>query len=82
MSLKRRLILILGVWIALMPFLGFPISWRKPIFLISGLAIAYLAYTLKNKIDILTAPEPKTYIQNGQTLNNKTLDDKSNEPQP
>ena len=70
MNLKIQLILILGIWVAIMPFLGFPVSWRKPIFIISGLAIAYLAYaSAKNKtvtpISPLS-PKTETYVQNTQ----------------
>lgn len=41
---KEKTLLIIGVWVSLLSFLGFPIFWRKILFLITGLAIMYLAY--------------------------------------
>ena len=36
----------LGIAIALMPFLGFPSSWKTAFYLISGIFIAYNTYQL------------------------------------
>lgn len=41
---KERTLLILGIWVAILPFLGFPQSWRKILFLITGFLMIYLAY--------------------------------------
>lgn len=41
---KERTLLILGIWVAVLPFLGFPQSWRKILFLITGFLMIYLAY--------------------------------------
>ena len=44
---KMKILLGLGIWVALLPYLGFPSSWKTVLFTLSGLAaavIAYLAY--------------------------------------
>jgi cbb3-type cytochrome oxidase subunit 3 len=41
---KEKTLLIIGIWIMVLPFLGFTHSWRTILFLISGLAVIYLAY--------------------------------------
>lgn len=41
---KERTLFIMGFWVALLPFLGFPNSWRKILFIITGLLLIYLAY--------------------------------------
>ncbi len=46
---KRTIIVILGLWIALLPFLGLPGSWKKFILIVSGLAIAGVAGIRRKK---------------------------------
>lgn len=41
---KERTLFIIGVWVAILPYLGFYESWRKVMFVITGLALVYLAY--------------------------------------
>lgn len=41
---KEKTLLIIGVWVAVLPFLGFPNNWRKVLFLLTGLALIYLSY--------------------------------------
>ncbi len=43
---KARILLILGVWVAILPYLGFPASWKNIIFVLTGLGLFYFAYTL------------------------------------
>lgn len=42
---KRQLLCVLGVWVIIFLFLGFPSAWHKIIAIISGLAIIGLSYT-------------------------------------
>jgi hypothetical protein len=64
---KEKTLLILGLWVAVLSFLGFPESWKKVLFLITGLAIMYLGYLfyleikarLKNDIN-----NSKTFVDN------------------
>jgi len=43
---KARLLLILGIWVAVLPHLGFPSLWKNILFLLTGLGIIYLAFAL------------------------------------
>ena len=43
---KARILLILGIWVAVLPYLGFPYSWKDILFTISGLGLIYFSYTL------------------------------------
>jgi amino acid permease len=43
---KARILLILGTWIAILPFLGFPYSWKDILFSLSGLGVIYVSYSL------------------------------------
>ncbi len=38
--------LILGVWTAVLPYLGFPSSWKNVLFTLTGLALIYLSYAM------------------------------------
>jgi hypothetical protein len=43
---KARLLLILGTWVAILPYLGFPYTWKEVFFTLSGLGIIYMSYSL------------------------------------
>lgn len=47
---KRNLISILGIWVALVPLLGLPGTWKKYILIVSGLAIVVVALMRKRKV--------------------------------
>jgi type IV secretory pathway VirB2 component (pilin) len=41
---KERTLFIIGIWVAVLPYLGFYESWRKVLFIITGLILVFLAY--------------------------------------
>jgi len=41
---RARILLILGLWIAVLPYLGFPFSWKNVLFTASGLGLVYFSY--------------------------------------
>lgn len=41
---KERVLLTLGVWVAILPYLGFPGSWKDILSSLTGLGMIYLAY--------------------------------------
>lgn len=64
---KEKTLFIIGLWIAVLPFLGFPDSWRKVFFLITGLAVMYLAYLFYLEVKSRLAKDvnnSKTFIDN------------------
>lgn len=69
-----RTLLILGIWIAILPYLGFPYSWKKILLTLSGLGVAYISYVLykKEKIDTKNVSSMKfdNFSQNSGFRNN------------
>ncbi|OGI84757.1 hypothetical protein A3H56_01190 [Candidatus Nomurabacteria bacterium RIFCSPLOWO2_02_FULL_42_24] len=43
---KARILLVLGIWVAILPYLGFPYSWKDILFTLSGLGLVYFSYIL------------------------------------
>ena len=43
---RARILLLLGLWIAILPYLGFPSSWKSVLFSITGLGLIYFGYVL------------------------------------
>lgn len=50
---KRQIIILLGVWVAVLLFLGFPDIWQKILAVATGIYLIVLAYSLR-------ADAPKT----------------------
>jgi hypothetical protein len=43
---RVRVLLILGIWVAVLPFLGFPYSWKDILTALSGLALIYISFVM------------------------------------
>ena len=43
---KAYILLILGIWIAVLPYLGFPDSWKEVLFSLSGLGLICFSFIL------------------------------------
>jgi hypothetical protein len=43
---KEKKFLTIGVWVAILPFLGFPMGIKNILFVLTGLLIIYLSYGL------------------------------------
>ena len=64
---KEKTLLIIGLWVAILSFLGFPNNWRKVLFLITGLAIMYLAYLFYLEVKARSLKDinnSKTFVDN------------------
>ena len=46
---KTSIIITLGIFIVVIPFLGFPQSWETTFFVLAGLSISILSFSLKSK---------------------------------
>lgn len=44
--LKARTLLILGIWVALLPYLGFPYTIKNILFSLTGLALIYVSLVI------------------------------------
>ena len=42
--IRQRLIFFIGLWIALLPFLGFPKNFRTVLFVLTGLGLIAISY--------------------------------------
>ena len=46
-SMRRiRALLFFGIWVAILPYLGFPYSWKNFLFTVSGIALVFFACIL------------------------------------
>lgn len=66
---KYQWIILLGVWVAVFLFLGFPTGWSKWIAVATGLVIVLVAYTGSRKQMTAMKSEPQkdqtsTYVEN------------------
>ena len=58
---KARTLLILGVWVAILPYLGFPYSWKDIFITLSGLGLIYVSFMLYKESKIKEIKEEKTF---------------------
>ncbi len=64
---KEKTLFIIGLWIMVLPFLGFPSNWRKVLFFATGVAIIYLAYLFYLEVKARLAKNEehnKTFVDN------------------
>ena len=58
---KVKIIFGLGVWVAILPYLGFPYSLKNILFSVSGLVIIYLCYILYRDLKRGETKEEETF---------------------
>lgn len=46
---KEMTVIVLGLWVAIVPYLGVPGTWRTAILLLSGLGIAIVGFLLRGE---------------------------------
>ena len=56
---KARTLLFLGIWVAILPYLGFPYEWKTILFVITGLMLMYLGYEIYKKHKIVESRNQK-----------------------
>lgn len=65
---KRQFLMLIGVWVAVFLFLGFPLLWHKIIAVVSGLVIIMMAYRLPSTMQKDTSPleinVQQTFVEN------------------
>jgi len=62
---KEKTLLIIGLWVAVLSFLGFPNNVRKILFLLAGFAIMYMAYLFYLEVKARAAKDitnSKTFV--------------------
>ncbi len=58
---KARILLILGIWIVALPYLGFPHSWKDVLTLLSGLGLIFVSYLVYRESKIKEISESTTF---------------------
>jgi hypothetical protein len=65
--INPRMLLFIGLWVAILPYLGFPLFIKNILFLLTGLLIMYLAFVLyrslkdKGQKDVETFSESNNF---------------------
>ncbi|MEK7539542.1 MAG: hypothetical protein AAB595_02815 [Patescibacteria group bacterium] len=58
---KVRILLILGIWVAVLPYLGFPYSLKNILTTLSGLGFIYVSFLLYKESWVKKVKEEKTF---------------------
>ncbi|MBU0998702.1 hypothetical protein KKG24_00115 [Patescibacteria group bacterium] len=58
---KARIFLVLGIWIAILPYLGFPYSWKDSLTTLSGLGLMYVSFMLYKESKLREKKEEKIF---------------------
>lgn len=60
---KRQWLCIMGVWVMVFLYLGFPIGWHKIILIISGLIIIAIAYNLPQEHSNIIKDSNSSFVE-------------------
>ena len=63
---KRQSLCLLGAWIMIFLFLGFPSDWHKVIAVVSGLIIILIAYNLPASTRVPSGSSAESFVENKQ----------------
>lgn len=64
---KEKTLFIIGLWVVILPFLGFPVIGRKILLIITGLALIYLSYLFYLEVKVRLSKDinnSKTFVDN------------------
>ena len=64
---KEKRLFIIGLWVIILPFLGFPGSWKTVLFFLTGIALIYLGYLFYMEAKARLAKienQTKTFVDN------------------
>ena len=65
---KARIFLILGIWIVVLPYLGFPYSWKDILTTLSGFGLIYVSFMLYKESKIMEIKKEKTFDNFSENL--------------
>ncbi|MES2023617.1 MAG: hypothetical protein V4439_02955 [Patescibacteria group bacterium] len=49
---RARILLVLGIWVVILPYLGFPESWKNVLFTLTGFCLVCFSYVLYKEFQI------------------------------
>ncbi|KKQ03026.1 MAG: hypothetical protein US12_C0021G0002 [Parcubacteria group bacterium GW2011_GWA2_36_24] len=58
---KAYIFLVLGIWMAVLPYLGFPHSWKNVLITLSGFGLIYTSFTLYKESRIKETKKEETF---------------------
>lgn len=65
---KEKTLFIIGLWVIVLPFLGFPGLWKTILFILTGLTLIYLGYLFymeaKNRLIKIEENQGKLFVDN------------------
>ncbi len=64
---KERTLFIIGLWVIILPFLGFPNNWRQIFFVITGFILIFLYYSFYKQAktyQLKNDDHSKTFVDN------------------
>jgi hypothetical protein len=64
---KEKTLFIIGLWLIILSFSGFSITWRRILFSLTGIAIMYLAYLFYLEVKVRSSKDidhSKTFVDN------------------
>jgi len=57
-----RTLLIIGIWVAVLPYLGFPMAIKNILFVITGLALVYISLLFYKKNTIIVKNKKRNRV--------------------
>jgi Ca2+/Na+ antiporter len=70
---KRQILILLGVWVMILFYTGFPDFWKWILAIITGLYIIFISYSLKSEVR-KEADEALPFIEHKSTNKDSTGD--------
>ena len=61
-------LLALGIWTAILPYLGFPYSWKDILFTITGLWLCYFSYLFYREHKVAEGRKEKVFENFSENL--------------
>lgn len=68
---KARTLLIIAIWVAILPYLGFPYFWKNLMYLVTGIAIAYISYIIYREVKPKETTQRKTFDSFSENFHHK-----------
>jgi len=58
---RERILLLIGIWVAVLPYLGFPSSWKTVLLSLTGLGLVYISYMMYHEARLSSKEDPETF---------------------
>ncbi|MDO8660246.1 MAG: hypothetical protein Q7K54_06690 [Candidatus Parcubacteria bacterium] len=58
---RPYILLTLGIWVAVLPYLGFPYFWKNILFTLSGLGLMYVSFLMYKEFKHQKKNKKETY---------------------